>query len=534
MIVDDEPLILAGITSVLDWEKHHCKIVGKATNGQQAISQMEELNPDIVITDIKMPAMDGITYVKQARNLGDDVAFILLTNLEDFELAREAMKLGVVDYLVKLELTEKNLKESLERAKEYCHQKKKMNGIIDYEEEFYSDKEAAKNYFRNMLLDETSLNENEYFNEISEKYRELVTVLINFNYTYQDFSQDFTRKDQKKIMAFAENVMEEMVKGFFDTSCLIRQEQNRFLLILSVIEVKDYMKKIKKLGEKIISVLKDYFEVEVSLAVSQKGQNISEFSQLVYQVTTAMAQYYYDSANAIIFYTEEHELGVRHKNQFNISFMKKELGQMIAQNDYEGFKKLIDQIIGLFEEYKPPRLQAINACYNLYYFTSAFFEDEENATFPYAVNIISQLSQLNSLNAIISWISWFRDCVSDILKEKKGSRQEWMVLQVHNYIIEHYGEKITLAKVAEELKISQGYLSTAFKKYSGSGFSEYVAEIKVEKAKELISTHQYMMYEISDMLGFDTPYYFSTVFKKVTGYTPKEYEKNISVLKNYK
>lgn len=100
MLVDDEPLILAGIASMLDWEQYDSRIVGKATNGQQALEKLEELCPDIIITDIKMPAMDGIEFMRKAREGGCQAQFILLTNLEEFSLAREAVRLGALDYLV--------------------------------------------------------------------------------------------------------------------------------------------------------------------------------------------------------------------------------------------------------------------------------------------------------------------------------------------------------------------------------------------------------------------------------------------------
>ena len=103
MIVDDEPLILAGIASLLDWKEYGCEISGKAANGQQALKLMEEQKPDIVITDIKMPSMDGIGFMKAVKERGwDDVIFILLTNLEEFSLARQALSLGAVEYLVKM------------------------------------------------------------------------------------------------------------------------------------------------------------------------------------------------------------------------------------------------------------------------------------------------------------------------------------------------------------------------------------------------------------------------------------------------
>ena len=126
MIVDDEPLILAGIASLLDWKEYGCEISGKAANGQQALKLMEEQKPDIVITDIKMPGMDGIGFMKAVKERGwDDVIFILLTNLEEFSLARQALSLGAVEYLVKMELTEEKLADSLKLAMERREMKRK-------------------------------------------------------------------------------------------------------------------------------------------------------------------------------------------------------------------------------------------------------------------------------------------------------------------------------------------------------------------------------------------------------------------------
>ena len=96
-------------------------IAGKAGNGQQALKLMEEQRPDIVITDIKMPGMDGISFMKAVKERGwDDIVFIILTNLEEFNLARQALSLGAVEYLVKMELTEEKLSEALKLGKERC------------------------------------------------------------------------------------------------------------------------------------------------------------------------------------------------------------------------------------------------------------------------------------------------------------------------------------------------------------------------------------------------------------------------------
>lgn len=521
MIVDDEPLILAGIVSMLDWEAHQCKIVGKAVNGQQALARMKELRPDIVITDIKMPAMDGIRYMKEAKDAGEGAEFILLTNLEDFTLAREAIRLGAVDYLVKLELSEEKLAEAVSRVVSRCEKKRsgddRGKGYIGETLE-----EKIGNYFRRLLLFESEPKADEQLvQKIEEKFRNPIVMMINFNH---GASEAFTRQDQIKAMNFAEDIIEEMVKGFFDDYCVIRREQDGFVLVLSTKEMKDYKSKIRKMGGKFLTVLKDYFETTACIAVSEKGEGRQDFQELLYQASSAMNCAYYEYSDPIVFYSQSCESNGRRRSSFDISFMKKELVQAVRHNESQIFYDLLNQLITLFEEYKPSKSQAINACSNLYYLVSSMFEERGEEEFPYMPNLIGDLNSRVNIKDIVGWLVWFRDGMVKFLERRQNTRTDKNVRLAQNYVSEHYQQKLTLSQMADYLGLSQGYFSSVFKKHTGKNFTDYVTEFKVEKAKELIASHQYRMYEISDLLGFDTQYYFSTVFKKVTGWSPKEYE----------
>lgn len=525
MLVDDEPLILAGIGSMLEWEKLDCRIVGKAANGQQALEKLAELKPDIIITDIKMPAMDGLEFMKRAREQGNQSPFILLTNLEEFSLAREAVHLGAVDYLVKLELSEEKLEESLKKAMEQCRLLFPANHGESGQQYELSMTESIRNYFRRVLVFDMDAKADEAVErQIRIQFQKPVVMLIHFHYGNEGFSSSFTRDDQKKAMGFAEDIISEMVNGFFDHSCLVRRDQNGFILVLSTEGIQDHESRIRRMSEKFLSVIRDYFELSASVAVSQQGEGIEEFPELLYQVMSAMNYTYYEWSEPIVFYSEKCEESRRHSSNFNISFMKKDLTQAIRQNDSDHFGTTMDQMIGLLMEHRPSRPQVINGCSSLYYFIASFFEEKEEQAFPYAVDIIGQLNRMGNLNDMIQWISGFKDQVTAVLDARRNGRLDRNVELAQQYVQEHYREKITLGGVAEWLNISQGHLSSTFKKQVGQNFSDYVNHVKVEKAKELIATHQYMMYEISDLLGFDTQYYFSTVFKKVAGCTPKEYE----------
>ncbi len=525
MLVDDEPLILAGITSMLDWESLDYKIVGKAANGADALAQMEQLQPDIVITDIKMPAMDGITLMKQAKDAGYPSAFILLTNLEEFALAKEALQLGAVDYLVKLELSAEALEEALLRACRKFDRRTERGenaawgGVSAPEEEI-------RDYFRHILVYDTKAEISPQTQElILRRFRRPVLFLINFNYVYTGFSGTFTREDHEKTMGFAENIIGDMVHGFFRENCLVRRGQNCFAAVVSSAGIEAYEREIVTMGKKLQSVMRDYFEVSVTIAASRRGESPEDMQELLYEAMSAMNASFYEKSGAIVFYSEKCETSGRRSDNFDIRFMKKDIMQRISQNDGAGFAALMNEVIALFEENRPSKIQVVNACHNLYYFITSQLEERGISEFPYAVDIAGQLNRMDDLGTVLKWLSDFRDAVERVLEAYKAHRTDRNVESARKYVEEHYSEKISLNQVASLLGVSVGHLSSSFKRQTGKNFMDYVTEYKVERAKELMdSGNGYMVYEIADMLGFDTPFYFSRVFKKVTGLSPRDYE----------
>lgn len=531
MLVDDEPLILAGITSMLNWEEEGYQIVGKAYNGQKALEAMEELKPDIVVADIKMPAMDGLTLMQKAKEAGYPSVFILLTNLEEFSFAKEAVRLGAADYLVKLELSEESLLEALERAAAKCERLKQQEEAASWSgADEPSLTEKIRDYFKTVLVYDTRAElEPRYMEAISAKYKKPALLLINFNYGYAGFSEAFTREDQKKSMGFAENIISEMVRGFFQENCLLRREQNSFMVVVSAEGIADYEAQVRLMAGKLQSVMHDYFEVSVTIAASRLGNEIAEMSELLYQAMSAMNYSYYEGNGAIVFYSEECEQNDKHSANFDIHFLKKDLMFAVRQNDGEKFADIMEQMIALFVEYKPAKIQAVNACNNLYSFVTTLLEEREETSFSYAVNIVGQLNRMENLDMVLQWLRGFTDEVVRVLDECRGCKVDRNVELAKHFVEEHMKEKVTLNRVAAELGVSVGHLSSSFKRQTGQNFSDYATDIKIERAKELIKSGKYMIYEIADMLGYETPFYFSRVFKKVVGVSPREYELTNSV-----
>lgn len=525
ILVDDEPLILAGIASLLCWENYDCTIVGKATNGPSAFQMISELAPDIVITDICMPVLNGLELVEKCRAAGHLFSFVVLTNLEEFHLAKQALFLGATDYLIKLELNEETLVHALNRAKassDLMRLKHLPVGISSAEE---TPQMVFQNYMDQFLLvkDESVVAPSSLDSHCPAPFIALFS-LRPVNITFHGEAV----LDARQIVSQIRDVLGSIISRYIDLHILEPYDNHTFLLSGSLKEGLLFPTAMSECCTKIISALKTYFELYSVFGISRAKSSLSQLSEALREATTALEYYYYDSVSPVVFFEGQtyHNSRVNH---FNINFLKKDLSASVLQNDSEHLAHIFQQIIELFQSHKPGKDHASSACINIYTYLYSFFETEDNTyrdVFPYSMNIAEQLSQLSSLSDILQWLDSFCTKLCRLLIDRKETRTDRIVEQAKRYVVNHYKEKLALSDVADALNISSGHLSNSFKKFSGITLSDYIAQVKIDEAKKLIDTHQYLIYEVADMLGFDNAYYFSKVFRKVTGVSPRDYEQS--------
>ncbi len=528
IIIDDEPLILAGIASLIIWENYECTIIGKATNGPSAFDMIMDLHPDIVITDIRMPVLSGLDLVEKCKENGCDFSFIVLTNLEEFHLVKKALSLGASDYLVKIDLNEEALVNALERAKEACDllvnkQHRLMDSQLKNNQE-----DLAKTAFRRLFLSQET--ESDIPEELEEQYPAPFVILFSLSPTHIDFDASGETYDLHSVSRQLIDILGGIAARFFFHYTILEYRQDTYLLTASFKEGAFSQNVIREFCQKFSVALKTYFELSAVYGVSKTKEKILELPQAFSEALTALEYYYFDSSSQVVFYDGQNSHFSQAK-KFNINVFKKDLAAYISQNDSEKLASIFEEIITLFRENRPRKEQATSACINIYTYLYSFFEtgdDSYQEIFPYTINIAEQLNHFNSLEDILEWLRSFCQKLCRLLEDRKSTRSDKLVDLARSYIKEHYMEKLTLADVAEALNISSGHLSNTFKKLTGTTLSDYIAQVKIQHAMELIDTHQYLMYEISDKLGFDNPYYFSKVFKKVTGISPREHENRVT------
>ena len=538
LLVDDEPLILTGIQSMINWEDYDCVITDKASNGKQALEKMEKSMPDIVITDIKMPVMTGIEFMQECRDRGYDTVFILLTNLEEFSLAKSALALGAADYLVKMEMTQEMMGNSLKRATEMCNQKRILTDKIPHREFHPKDvKQTATGFFRDIL--EKAGNLSDEFRkkwqepvekmELEQLYENGVLMWIR-PYKDRDLFENVSEDDRKEMLDYAQSLMEQFMNRIHSGCCTLVWKRMGILAILPGQNRTE--KYYRDTGKKICNILEDYFGCQTLVAISAPMEDIWGGSKrALSQIKKIQEFYYYHSNEPVVLVSdvEAHFWEERHARHdtFDISFLKKDLRQALVQQDKEKVNSVFEELSALFTEFHPAREQVVNACANLYYFFLSYVAEDAliKEEMPYPSVVMEILLECFTLKAHTRWLLKFGSWVGNTMENfHRGSKTDKIVEAAKEYVRENYGEKLTLAAIASKIGISQGYLSSVFKKQTGGNLNDYINQMKIEKAKELLEKHEYMMYEISDMLGFENPYYFSKVFKKLTGITPSEYE----------
>ncbi|MDE5697711.1 MAG: AraC family transcriptional regulator [Lachnospiraceae bacterium] len=526
ILIDDEPLILAGIASLICWEEHDCCIVGKATNGHDAIDLIMETQPDIIITDIRMPVMNGLELIEACQAKHCEFAFLFLTNLEDFQLAKQAVRLGAVDYLVKLDLQPQTLIQALDRAKEHCsrmesHHNKEMYTLLLKD----TQKQQERNYFSQLLLSppDIDLPSNP---EISARYQNAYLILLQMK-PEQILFGHAEAYDFQFISSQLLDIVSGIAARYFSVHTILIPHKDTLLLVVCPKPESDNNKSLSEFCTKVNVALGTYFALTALFGISQKKAEPAMLPDAFREAQSAMNHCYYESSLRIAFYkNQESRPRQPAQREFNINFLKKSMSTAVLENESQDLKNIFRELTELFTQYKPDKTQAASACINIYSYLHDLLQNEssEDNAFPYSIDIAGQLSRLNSLDDILQWLNSFCDKMCTLLTERKEKRSDKFVHMAKRYIHEHYNDKLTLSDIADHLRISPGYLSTSFSNYMNRTVSDYIAEVKIEHAKELIDSGQYLIYEIANQLGFENAYYFSKVFKKVTGMSPKNYE----------
>ena len=508
LIADDERIIRKGLSSLINWGSLGLQLAGTAEDGPEAYSMILEILPDIVITDIKMPGMDGLELVRQINEKLPNIVFVILSGYSEFDFARKAMRFGVEHYLLKP-----------------CDEKE-ITGVL------------------NRIIDELDQREkkNEFIKNMEYKMNKIV------NQVRQEFLRDFIITGLHSRQDF------EFFKQLFNIA------EDRFKLILFEMEGEcDYPEKfaLKSIAEEVINIRNVYLStiMEENVVILIRPIDFTGLTELIGRIKETFCRYYKKD-----FFT-----AISDENNFvSIPLMYKEAleylkyrfylgeGSIITKNDVD-YSNFSDNT-GLIFDYdkitaliKAGDIEAINHELDDYFDNLSKGKRQNNVTITYCIGLcltiirqgamdelndyIKKVMTIQEMKTLEQIFSFVKEIACEIaLKNyenttKKHSALIQNAVEVINKNIEN--KNLSLAWLAKEIMyLNTDYLGKLFYKETNEKFTQYVTRMRVEKAKELIeSGSEYKIYEIAEKAGFgDNPRYFSQVFKKYTGCMPKEYK----------
>lgn len=525
LIADDEALVCIGLQSMLKWEDYQIEIVGIAHNGAQAEEMIESLRPDLVISDIKMPVKTGLQVAESVRSKNGRIPlFIFLTSYEEFEYARRAIHLQAADYLVKLELTPQILAESVQKAVAMLGEYKTAES---YPSMLYrSNLHALRDKFFIRLLNQLFENKNQFLLQRDDLELDLsAPAYLVCSCRIQGPESVPPRGD--KLVALCSSTV-QMAKDTLASSrpCFVTSLDLRnfaIVLPLSDPDPQRWMPEVEELLHHMAEVLHSYFNVKIIGAVG----NAVEDPYLLHEsyLAARRALPFALDQQSFVFFTQSEAENLASPGVDAI-VSRSEIRRAFEELDTHALHTMITNLIDRFNGRPELVVPATDAACNILYMATSLLADGENVAeqiFENEPEGYRAIYKKQTTQGVIDWLVQFRDGCCEILSSRKQSYKEQIVRNVQDYVKRNLSSKLSLNQVADVFNFSPNYLSHLFSKTAKINFVEYVTETKIAAAKEMMVRGEGRIYEISQKLGYESAFYFSKVFKKVEGISPREF-----------
>lgn len=525
LIADDEALVCIGLQSMLKWEDYQIEIVGIAHNGAQAEEMIESLRPDLVISDIKMPVKTGLQVAESVRDkYGRIPLFIFLTSYEEFEYARRAIHLQAADYLVKLELTPQILAESVQKAVAMLGE---YQTVESYPSMLYrSNLHALRDKFFIRLFNQLFENKNQFLLQRDDLELDLsAPAHLVCSCRIQGPESVPPRGD--KLVALCSSTV-QMAKDTLASSrpCFVTSLDLRnfaIVLPLSDPDPTHWMPDVEELLHHMAEVLHSYFNVKIIGAVG----NAVEDPYLLHEsyLAARRALPFALDQQSFVFFTQSEAENLASPGVDAI-VSRSEIRRAFEELDTHALHSMITNLIDRFNGRPELVVPATDAACNILYMATSLLADGENVVeqiFENEPEGYRAIYKKQTTQGVIDWLVQFRDGCCEILSSRKQSYKEQIVRNVQDYVKRNLNSKLSLNQVADVFNFSPNYLSHLFSKTAKINFVEYVTETKIAAAKEMMVRGEGRIYEISQKLGYESAFYFSKVFKKVEGISPREF-----------
>lgn len=532
LLVDDEADVLQAMKKKIDWEAMGFCLAGTAENGQEALEMAEQLHIDVVMTDIKMPYMDGLTLCKKLKENYRNMKVVIYSGFDDFEFAREAVHLEAEEYLLK-PISSKDMEKVLTKIRkkldEEFDEHRNMNKLYEYYQK--SLPAMQEQLFMSILEGKVTGDRAKAMLDTYEMKLDAPCYAVAVLYT-EAMNRDIQEKaipirEGQLLTLSLKDIAQDYLNGRMKFYSVIYLEEVIILFMLDKKEDMDtvlyHLDQVCKMGSRVL-------KASVTAAVGQPCDSLDSLTTSYQEAGNAMEYRTIMGMNQVLYIRD-----IEPSPKDSVSFMEydfQNLVRAVKLGDRDetdaAIKQFIENIKGFSltpNQYQlicmelSTELMKIGRSYKLR--TKQIFGEGNHIPW-------QEIYKHLSVDELESWLQEICTNLRHTLRHERTDSTLKLTEQAKAYIEEHYKENdLSAETLCRYLNVSAAYFSTIFKKEVGLSFVAYLTKIRLEHAVELLRTTEDKTYVIANEVGYTEPNYFSYVFKKQYGISPSKYRANL-------
>ncbi|HEX2945521.1 MAG TPA: response regulator [Clostridia bacterium] len=530
LLVDDEPAALEALRLAADWESLGYVICGECSNGEEAVRMIESLWPDLVVTDVRMPVMDGLDLVRHAaEHMKSDSEFVLVSGYDEFEYAKRAIKYGIRHYVLK-PVTKEEFTAVLEEVRARFGQRDRLKELDAWNRDV-----EAYEYFERLISG--VLEEHPGGVRLTEAagHGVLWAYAVVEPYFYRALARESPGRIHKSCSDLKSEL--EMPENPFIIAHIAPLEKEGYGLVLrcncegkheidnaaEAIQENAAEASLAAASEALRAKLSRIFQANFYLAVSNPADAPGQLKKLVKEAMTALSYRCFKPAGSILFYKDCGSLRLNYSLDCiaGRDDVYESLESLDAARLADSVGKVFEGFAGTFTAPEVVEIYLANVIYKCLELIKSMGGDIEETLKSYQGGMLS-FSGL-SLDEAKSIFECFCKSVLESLLKLKSTEKQSDMLRVRDYISSHYKGSITIREMSGYLFVHPVYLGHLIHKWFGCGFNEYLNRLRIDEAKRLLSDTNRKIGEIAVEVGYGEYGTFLKQFEKYVRMKPAEY-----------
>ncbi|MDO4326620.1 MAG: response regulator [bacterium] len=522
LVVDDEAEIRSGLRNSISWEQYGVRLIGTACNGAEALEKIRWYEPDIVITDIQMPVINGLELIRQAKEEGHDCSFIVLSGFDDFQYAQKAIRYGVSDYLLKPillpELTGILNRLTSEILTRRAFRSEELSTLKDL-------REAHVAIRKNQLIPELLRA------EISKS--ELDDILLDYGLPLRDdtctvsliqlFHPRREAEDEEENPHKLNILKQNLESRLKDRFCIVTQTTDSLLFLLSNVPSNDQIPaSFRTLLESYVHDMREEMNVHLFASIGKPTDSLLNLAPSYQTALQALSFHIYEDLGPVIdFSVLDFPLPPS-----NIP-SESSILDTILRGDEDALKEELSLYLAKLHYIpNPPPNYLYSMCnYLIINLKHSLSQHLGKSPTSYTGDTYLALQNLESMNDIHEWMYEILTGFLHELQISRATRSDPLIEKAISYIQENMLGKIHMEDICSHVGLSKSYFSTYFKNKTKLNFRDYILDLKISYAQEQLKFPEHNPSELAILLGYEDYRSFSRAFKLRTGFTPSDYQK---------